>query len=153
MSAIFAQEMVVLFAILTIGTALGQLSFRGFSLGAAGVLFTAMVFGHFGLTIPRGVMELGLLLFVYAVGLQAGPRFFRTFRRHGIQFVVIALVVAGAGALAAVAVGMWLGLPYNLVAGLFTGALTCTPALANVCEASPVPMPASSNRSPGRRYA
>ena len=118
MSAIFAQEMVVLFAILTIGTAIGQLSFRGFSLGAAGVLFTAMVFGHFGLTVPRGVMELGLLLFVYAVGLQAGPRFFRTFRRHGIQFVVIALVVAGAGALVAVAVGMWLELPYNLVAGL-----------------------------------
>jgi len=130
MSAIFAQEMVVLFAILTIGTAIGQLSFRGFSLGAAGVLFTAMVFGHFGLTIPRGVMELGLLLFVYAVGLQAGPRFFRTFRRHGIQFVIIALAIAGAGAVAAVVVGVWLKLPYNLVAGLFSGALTCTPALA-----------------------
>jgi putative transport protein len=130
MSTLFAQEMVVLFAILTIGTWLGQLTVRGFSLGAAGVLFTAMVFGHFGLSVPRGVMELGLLLFVYAVGLQAGPRFFRTFRRHGIQFVVIALVIAGAGALAAVAVGVWLELPYNLVAGLFSGALTCTPALA-----------------------
>jgi putative transport protein len=130
MSAIFAQEMVVLFAILTIGTALGQLSFRGVSLGAAGVLFTAMVFGHFGLSVPRGVMELGLLLFVYAVGLQAGPRFFRTFRRHGIQFVIIALAIAGAGALVAMAVGVWLRLPYNLVAGLFSGALTCTPALA-----------------------
>jgi putative transport protein len=130
MSAVFAQEMVVLFAILTIGTWVGQLSVRGLSLGAAGVLFTAMVFGHFGLSVPRGVMELGLLLFVYAVGLQAGPRFFRTFRRHGIQFVIIALVIAGVGALAAAAVGVWLKLPYNLVTGLFTGALTCTPALA-----------------------
>jgi putative transport protein len=122
--------MVVLFAILTIGTWVGQISVRGFSLGAAGVLFTAMVFGHFGFSVPRGVMELGLLLFVYAVGLQAGPRFFRTFRRHGIQFVAIALSVAGVGALAAAGVGMWLELPYNLVAGLFSGALTCTPALA-----------------------
>lgn len=130
MSAVFAQEMVVLFAILTIGTWVGQLSVRGFSLGAAGVLFTAMVFGHFGFSVPRGVMELGLLLFVYAVGLQAGPRFFRTFRRHGLQFVAIALAIAGAGALTAAALGVWLKLPYNLVAGLFSGALTCTPALA-----------------------
>lgn len=130
MSAIFAQEMVVLFAILTIGAWLGQLSVRGLSLGAAGVLFTAMIFGHFGLSVPRGVMDLGLLLFVYAVGLQAGPRFFRTFRRHGIQFVLIALAIAGVGALTAVIVGVWLRLPYHLVAGLFSGALTCTPALA-----------------------
>lgn len=130
MSAVFAQEMVVLFAILTIGTWLGQLSVRGLSLGTAGVLFTAMIFGHFGLSVPRGVMDLGLLLFVYAVGLQAGPRFFRTFRRHGIQFVLLALAIAGAGALTAVIVGVWLKLPYHLVAGLFSGALTCTPALA-----------------------
>lgn len=75
-------------------------------------------------------MDLGLLLFVYAVGLQAGPRFFRTFRRHGIQFVIIALVIAGAGALAAAVVGVWLKLPYSLAAGLYSGALTCTPALA-----------------------
>jgi putative transport protein len=130
MSAIFAQEMVVLFAVLTIGTWIGQLSVRGLSLGAAGVLFTALIFGHFGLSVPRGVMDLGLLLFVYAVGLQAGPRFFRTFRRHGIQFVLIALAIAGVGALTAVVVGIWLKLPYHLVAGLFSGALTCTPALA-----------------------
>lgn len=130
MSNLFTQEMVVLFVILTIGTWVGQLSVRGFSLGAAGVLFTAMVFGHFGLSVPRGVMDLGLLLFVYAVGLQAGPRFFRTFRRHGIQFVAIALAIAGVGALVAAGVGVWLKLPYTLVTGLFSGALTCTPALA-----------------------
>src|SRR5512145_1226754 len=130
MSLLLSEQMLVLFAILALGSWIGRLSFRGLSLGSAGVLFVALVFGHFGFNVPRGVMELGLLLFVYAVGLQAGPRFFRTFRRHGIQFVVIALAIAGAGALAAGAVGVWLKLPYNLVAGLFTGALTCTPALA-----------------------
>ncbi|MFM8323013.1 MAG: aspartate:alanine exchanger family transporter [Chloroflexota bacterium] len=122
--------MVVLFAILAIGTWLGQLSVRRISLGAAAVLFTAMIFGHFGLSIPKGVMDLGLLLFVYAVGLQAGPRFFRTFRRHGVQFLVIALAVAAAGMLATVGVGYFLRLPPTLAAGMFTGALTCTPALA-----------------------
>ncbi len=130
MSLLAGQEMLVLFAILAIGTWIGQLSFRGISLGAAGVLFTALLFGHFGLSVPKPVMDLGLLLFVYAVGLQAGPRFFRTFRRHGIQFVVIALVTVGVGALATYAVQQWLGLSYDLAAGLYAGALTCTPALA-----------------------
>lgn len=130
MSTLLAQEMIVLFAILAIGTGLGRLSIRGISLGTAGVLFTAMVFGHYGLSIPRGVMDLGLLLFVYAVGLQAGPRFFRTFRRHGVKFVLIALAVAGVGMLATLAVGYGLKLPYELASGLYAGALTCTPALA-----------------------
>ena len=125
-----ADEMLVLFVILVIGTGIGKLSFKGIKLGAAGVLFTAMVFGHFGYTVPKAVMELGLLLFVYAVGLQAGPRFFRTFQRHGIRYVVIALGIVGVGALATVAVGKSLGLDYPLASGLYTGALTCTPALA-----------------------
>jgi len=77
---LLAQEMLVLFAILVIGYGIGQLSFRGISLGGAGVLFIALVFGHFGLSVPKSIMELGLLLFVYAVGCRAGPRFFRTFR-------------------------------------------------------------------------
>lgn len=127
--------MVVLFAILTLGSWLGQLSFRGVSLGSAGVLFAAMVAGHLGLSVPRGVTELGLLLFVYAVGLGAGPRFFRTFRRRGIQFIVIALVIAAAGMLASILVAFWLDLPYTLASGLYTGALTCTPALAAAIDA------------------
>ncbi len=122
--------MLVLFAILALGSWVGQLSFHGLTLGAAGVLFTALVFGHFGMTVPGEIMELGLLLFVYAVGLQAGPRFFRTFRRHGLQFVVIALAVAGVGVLVTVLVARSLRLPFQLASGLYTGAMTCTPALA-----------------------
>ncbi len=122
--------MLVLFAILAIGSLLAQLSWRGVTLGAAGVLFAALVFGHFGFSVPKEVMDLGLLLFVYAVGISAGPRFFRTFRKHGRRFVVIAAVVALTGALATIAVAMIFKLPYELATGLYTGALTCTPALA-----------------------
>jgi putative transport protein len=130
LAQLFAQKMLVLFAILALGSWVGQLSFHGLTLGAAGVLFTALVFGHFGMTIPSEIMELGLLLFVYAVGLQAGPRFFRTFRRHGLQFVIIALAVAGVGVLVTVLVARFLRLPFQLASGLYTGAMTCTPALA-----------------------
>ena len=135
MSALLTDPMLVLFAILVIGLGLGRLSLRGVSLGSAGVLFAAMLFGHFGLSIPKGVMELGLLLFVYAVGLQAGPRFFRTFRRHGMQFVILGLVTAGTGALLTLGIARLLRLPYELASGLYTGALTCTPALAAAIEA------------------
>jgi putative transport protein len=130
MVALFSNQFLVLFLILAIGSGIGRISVRGVSLGAAGVLFAGMAFGHFGLQVPKEVTELGLLLFVYAVGLAAGPSFFRTFRRHGIRFVLIALAVTGAAALAVVGVAAWLKLPYPLAAGLFSGALTNTPALA-----------------------
>ena len=130
MSTLLGQEMLVLFAILAIGVWLGSLSIGGISLGSAGVLFTALVFSHFGLRVPQSIMELGLLLFVYAVGLQAGPRFFRSFRRHGLRFVLIAAVVAVTGALATLVLQQALDLPFDLASGLYAGALTCTPALA-----------------------
>jgi putative transport protein len=144
MNTLLAQNLLILFAILAIGSWIGQLSFKGFSLGAAGVLFTALVFGHFGFSVPKEIMDLGLLLFVYAVGLQAGPRFFRTFQRHGMQFVIIAVVTVGAGALAAVGVAYSLDLPPALASGLYTGALTCTPALAAAVDAIEKVSPGSS---------
>lgn len=127
---LFAEEMFILFAILSLGAWIGHWSWRGFSLGTAGVLFVGLFFGHFGASVPKEVMDLGLLLFVYAVGLAAGPSFFRTFRKRGIQFVVLALVTVGTGAILTALAAIWLDLPVGLAAGLYTGALTCTPALA-----------------------
>jgi putative transport protein len=124
------EQLFILFAILAIGYSLGRVSIKGISLGTAGVLFAALVFGHFGQSVPHEIMELGLLLFVYAVGLQAGPRFFRTFRRQGLRFVIIGLVTVTAGALLTIGVALLLDLPFDLASGLYTGAMTCTPALA-----------------------
>ena len=99
MELLFAEQTFVLFLIMALGSWVGQLTFKKVSLGTAGVLFVALVFGHFGLSIPKVVMDLGLLLFVYSVGLQAGMRFFRTFRRQGIQFIVIGFVTVAVGGL------------------------------------------------------
>jgi putative transport protein len=134
MYTLLADQMLVLFAILAIGSLLGQLSWRGLSLGSAAVFFVGLVFGHFGYTVPKAVMDLGLLLFLYAIGLQAGPRFFRTFRKQGWQFVVIAgaALLAAAGVTALLA--QLLNLPAALAAGMFTGAVTNTPALAGAID-------------------
>jgi putative transport protein len=130
MSALFAEQMLVLFLILAVGSWLGTLSVKRISLGTAGVLFVALIFGHYGLSVPKVIMDLGLLLFVYAVGLQAGMRFFRTFRRQGMQFIAIGFVTVLAGALVTALVAWIWKLPFDLATGLYTGALTCTPALA-----------------------
>jgi len=130
----FTESMFVLFAILTLGAWVGQFSWRGISLGTAGVLFVALVFGHFGMKVPKEVMDFGLILFVYAVGLNAGPSFFRTFRRGGMRFIVLALVIVGSGALLTVLLAYLLKLSPALAAGLYTGALTCTPALASLLD-------------------
>jgi putative transport protein len=135
MPNLLAEQMLVLFAILAAGSWLGRLSYKGMALGSGGVLFVALAFGHFGFSVPKEVMDLGLLLFVYAVGLQAGPRFFRTFRRRGWQYVAIGSVTVSAGALATVAMALLLRLPYSLAVGLYSGALTCTPALAGAIDA------------------
>ena len=124
------EEMFILFAILTLGAWIGHRSWRGVSLGTAGVLFVALVFGHYGMSVPKEVMDLGLLLFVYSIGLSAGPSFFRTFRKRGIQFVVLALVIVGTGAVTIGVLARLLHLPPALATGLYAGALTCTPALA-----------------------
>ncbi len=136
MSILLANEMIVLFVILAIGAWLGSLSLSGLSLGSAGIFFVSLVFSHYGLRVPQAIMELGLLLFVYAVGLQAGPRFFRSFRRHGLRFALIAASVAVTGALATLVVQQLLDLPFDLASGLYTGALTCTPALAGAIDAA-----------------
>ncbi|HMB24857.1 MAG: aspartate:alanine exchanger family transporter [Chloroflexota bacterium] len=130
----FIESMFVLFAILTLGAWVGQWSWRGISLGTAGVLFAALAFGHLGFSVPKEIMDFGLLLFVYAVGLTAGPSFFRTFRRGGVRFITVALVVVGSGALLTAVLAFLLDLAPALAAGLYSGALTCTPALAAVLD-------------------
>lgn len=133
--ALLSNPYLILFIILAAGLWLGQRTVRGFSLGPAGVLFVALVFGHFGMKVPKEATELGLLLFVYAIGLTAGPSFFRAFRRKMFHFVSIALAVTGVGALATGLTAYLLELPYPLAVGLYTGALTNTPALAAAIDA------------------
>ncbi len=150
---LLGEKMLVLFTILALGAWIGHFKIRGISLGATGVLFMALLFGHLGANVAphwttdqalaeriedavklEDVMVVGLLLFVYAVGLQAGPRFFRTFRRTGLRFVAIAAVSILSALLVTGVVAVLMGLKPDIAAGLFCGAMTNTPALAAAKE-------------------
>ncbi|HKK19801.1 MAG TPA: hypothetical protein VJ952_14065, partial [Opitutales bacterium] len=106
--------MVALFAIIALGLLLGSISVKGINLGSSGVLFSALLAGHLGYDIPGGVGTLGLVLFVYCVGIGAGGRFFASVAREGATLAKLALVIVATGGLITWAGAALLGLPADL---------------------------------------
>lgn len=134
------EPLVLLFVILFFGSWLGQWKVKGISLGAAGVLLVAMVFGHFGFQVSPIVQNLGLSLFIVAIGLQAGPRFFRMLRTNGLVFGLIALFITIVAVITTIIVAKVFHFPTALSVGLMTGALTSTPGLAAALQATNDPL-------------
>ncbi len=127
---------VTLFGVIGIGYLVGQLRIFGFRLGVAGVLFVGLAAGALGpdVALPSIVSTVGLILFIYTIGIQFGPTFVNPFRRSGARenLFCIAMLVLGVGF--ALAVALWQRLPGPTLAGLFSGALTNAPALAAAQE-------------------
>ncbi len=126
------SPVVLLFTVVGLGYFLGSLSIRGFRLGVGAVLFVGLLLGALdpGLAIPDVIYVLGLVMFVYTVGLQSGPIFFNLFRRQWLGLTTIAIAAPlGAAALTVLAARL-LHIRTPVAAGLFCGSLTNTPALA-----------------------
>ena len=128
------QPLIALFAIIASGLLLGNITIKGINLGSSGVLFTALLAGHLGYSIPGGIGTLGLVLFVYCVGIGAGGRFFASVAREGATLAKLALVIVASGGAITWAGAKLLDLPADLATGIFAGALTSTPALAAATE-------------------
>lgn len=124
----------LLIIVTLLGTGLGKIRIGSFSLGASGIIFVALLFGHFGYTLPNDFQTLGLVLFIYSIGLQAGPGFFRSFGRGGLKLSLGALATLVTGFVTALAVSLAYGFTAETAAGLFSGALTSTPGLAVAVE-------------------
>lgn len=132
-----SDEIFFLFLTVSLGAALGRLSWRGLSLGTSAVIFVALLIGHLGYSIPDNAGLLGLTVFVFCLGINAGPRFFRLFREQASSLALMGTVM-----ITAAVAGTWLfartfGVPADLAAGIFAGALTSTPALAAAVESLP----------------
>ncbi len=125
----------LLFICLTcvIGTALGKLKIAGVKLGIAGVLFTGIILAHFGAKVNPEMLhfaqEFGLILFVYAVGISVGPRFFTAFRSDGLMLNGLALGIIFLGFIITLCFHYFGGVPANVMAGIMCGAVTNTPGL------------------------
>ena len=130
------NAILLLFTVIGLGFLLGNIRILGFNLGVAAVLFAGMAFGALDerLVLPDYIYVIGLVLFVYAIGLQSGAGFFSSFRKRGLKLNVVAVVILCVGAILAVILRTVMGLSAPSIAGLFCGALTNTPALAATVE-------------------
>jgi putative transport protein len=73
------------FLIVALGFILGNIKIKGISLDISAVIFVALIFGHYGIMIPKDFQYIGLVLFIFTVGIQAGPGFFDSFKAKGKQ--------------------------------------------------------------------
>ena len=129
------QPLLTLAIVVALGKLLGGARVYGIGLGTAGVLFVAMALGHVGVRLPGVVGDMGVVLFVYAVGLQAGPHFLRSIRRHGWLSLALAVVALASAWVTMFALARVLDVPAALATGIYAGALTSTPALAASLQA------------------
>lgn len=136
-SLLASNPLLLLFTVAALGFLAGHVRLGGFNLGVAAVLFVGLGFGALDprLALPEMVQTLGLVLFVYSVGVASGPGFFGSLRRRGLKVNLLVVGVEAATAALTVA-GAWaLGVKGPVAAGVFAGATTNTPALAGVMDA------------------
>jgi putative transport protein len=132
-----SSPLLLLFTVIGIGWLAGSIRVFGFSLGPAAVLFVGILFGSLDprLRIPELLYVLGLVLFVYTIGLQSGPSFFSSFGKRALRANLFAFAVILLAAALALSGAKMLGLDGLSMVGVFCGALTNTPALAAGIEA------------------
>ena len=127
------QAVVVLSLISAIGLGLGKIHICGISLGVTFVFFAGIIAGHFGLSIDSQMLNyaesFGLVIFVYALGLQVGPGFFSSFRTGGVQLNMLAVGVVLIGTVMTLLGSYGLGISLPDMVGILCGATTNTPAL------------------------
>ena len=123
---------------LTIAIALGiylgeKLKFKGITLGITWILFCAIACSHFGMTLDPMVetfaKDLGLILFVYSIGLQVGPGFFSSFGKGGLRLNMLAVGIVLLGCVTAYVIHLMSGVDMPTMTGVLYGAVTNTPGL------------------------
>jgi putative transport protein len=139
-----ANPLLLLFLVAAVGYPLGRVSVGGTRIGVAAVLFAGLAFGALDarIRLPDVIYLLGLVLFVYPIGLASGPTFFRALRRKGLANNLLVAGVLVFSMLLTYGVALVLGLDGPVAAGLFAGSLTNTPALAAAIEAVRAAAPA-----------
>lgn len=116
-----------------LGIVIGKLELKKIKLGIAGVLFMGLLLAHLGAQLNTHVLhfirEFGLILFVYAIGVDVGPRFFSSLRNEGLKLNILAAGVTLLGFGIAYTIFITSGLPSATVTGIMCGAVTNTPGL------------------------
>ncbi|WP_369151851.1 putative transporter [Klebsiella variicola] len=127
----------VLALVAVVGLWIGNVKIRGVGFGIGGVLFGGIIVGHsvdqagVALSSPmlHFIQEFGLILFVYTIGIQVGPGFFASLRVSGLRLNLFAILIVILGGLVTAVLHKLFDIPLPVVLGIFSGAVTNTPAL------------------------
>lgn len=137
MASLFTEHpLILLFIVAAIGYFIGNISIGGSKLGVAAVLFVGLAFGAFNpdFNVPDIVFQLGLVFFVYSIGLSSGPAFFNSFKSKGSNDLLFVMVMLLLSAIVAVGVKYLFQFDAATTVGLYSGSTTNTPALAGVID-------------------
>lgn len=135
-----AATLVLLSFVIAAGIYLGKIRFWGVSLGVTFVLFVGILMGHFGYEVQPEVLkfvrEFGLILFIFAIGLQVGPGFFSSFKKGGVRLNLLAVLAILLNVGIVVTIYFIDGTTsINALVGVMSGAVTNTPGLAAAQQA------------------
>ncbi|WP_041210755.1 aspartate:alanine antiporter [Aeromonas jandaei] len=130
------SDSLLLFVVLAFGLLLGKVRIGNFQIGnTIGVLFTALLFGQMGFEFTATTENVGFMLFIFCVGIEAGPHFFSVFLRDGIHYITLTLVILLTALFLTVGLAKFFNLGPGMAAGILAGSLTSTPALVGAQDA------------------
>lgn len=135
-SLLHQNDILLLFVVLAVGLSFGKIRFAKMQVGnSIGVLLTAILFGNAGFTFNTEALNIGFMLFIFCVGIEAGPNFFGIFFRDGKHYLLLALVVLLSAIAITLTMTHYLDLDIGLATGLMAGSLTATPVLVGAKDA------------------
>ena len=133
------QAVILLSMVSAIGLYLGKIKIFGISLGITFVFFAGILAGHLGIVVNKDMLyfaqSFGLIIFVYALGLQVGPGFFSSLKEGGMTMNLLGLGVIVLGLLLTLVLHWTTGIALSDMVGLLCGAVTNTPALGAAQQA------------------
>ena len=128
-----AGAILVLALVIASGLYLGRFKFKGISLGTTWILFMGILLGHLGLrinpTMLSFIKDFGLILFVFAIGLQVGPGFFRSFKKDGLPMNLLAIGLVLLAVVTTFIIHLITGEDLGIMTGIMSAAVTNTPGL------------------------
>lgn len=129
-SLLNGNYILLLFVVLALGLCLGKLRLGSVQLGSSiGVLVVSLLLGQHNFAINTEALSLGFMLFIFCVGVEAGPNFFSIFFRDGKNYLMLALVMVSSAMVIAVSLGKLFHWDIGLTAGMLAGSMTSTPVL------------------------
>ncbi len=99
-------DILLIFTVLAFGLFIGRISIGGFTIGSTlGVLLVGLLFGYFNFEVTNQTESIGFMLFIFCVGIEAGPNFFSVMAQDGLRYLLLSLVVIGSALMAGLASG------------------------------------------------